>query len=242
MNSASPLRPEEAILRVFCVDDHAIFLEGLRAFFGILAQRGERIAFAGSAQSSSKALADIELLRPDIVLLDVWLSRRPGFTGLDLLRDLRARGNDIPVIAYSGILLNEPQLEEFLELDLDGYLLKDGNPQSVLQAILQVMEGKPFFSPEIEPLFNRIRAKRKSQAESNAFLPIHLLSQQERAVLVQILKGVPRKEIAETMNLTRSSIDTYRRRILLKLDIPDFAELDVPLMLVHLAQNDRAGL
>lgn len=236
MNSPSPLRPDDSIIRVFCIDDHAIFLEGLKAFFGIMAARGERIAFAGSAQSTQKALSEIRLVRPDILLLDVWLSRRPGFTGLDLLRELRENQIDIPVMAYSGILLTEAQLEEFLALDLDGYLLKDGNPQNVLQALLQIMEGKPYFCPEIQPMLRRVRAKRRRKDDTNAYLPFHLLSQQERAVLLQILKGLPRKDIAEGMNLTRSSIDTYRRRILLKLEIQDFAEIDPAQAMTQLAQ------
>ncbi|MEZ0375125.1 MAG: hypothetical protein ACAI44_38925, partial [Candidatus Sericytochromatia bacterium] len=65
MNSIPPSRSDDAIIRVFCVDDHAIFLEGLRGFFSVMANRGERIAFAGSAQDSQKAFSEIMLLRPD---------------------------------------------------------------------------------------------------------------------------------------------------------------------------------
>jgi two-component system nitrate/nitrite response regulator NarL len=238
MSSTSPNSSDDAIVRVFCVDDHAIFLEGLRGFFGIMASRGERIAFAGSAQDSQSALSQIMLVRPDLLLLDVWLSRRPGYTGLDLLRNLRNNQIDIPVIAYSGILLSEAQLLEFLELDLDGYLLKDGNPQNVLAAVLQVMDGKSYFCPEIEPLLKRIRSKRVKTIESRAGLPFYLLSQQERLVLQQILKGVPRKDIADFLKVTRSSIDTYRRRIIQKLGIQDFAELDIPQVLKELVLHE----
>lgn len=240
MNAVPPSRPDDTIIRVFCVDDHAIFLEGLRAFFGMMANRGERIAFAGSAQDSQSALSQITLVRPDILLLDVWLSRKPGFTGLDLLRNLRSNQIDIPVIAYSGLLLSEAQLLEFLELDLDGYLLKDGNPQTVLSAVLQVMQGKSFFCPEIEPILKRIRVKIAKNIESYAILPFHLLSQQERTVLQQILKGVSRKDIAEALSITRSSIDTYRRRIFQKLGIQDFAELDIPQVLKQLDLHDNS--
>ncbi|PKL75142.1 MAG: hypothetical protein CVV27_16910 [Candidatus Melainabacteria bacterium HGW-Melainabacteria-1] len=235
MSSFPPSRPEDAIVRVFCVDDHAIFLEGLRAFFGLMAAKGEKIAFAGSAQDSQTGFSQISLVRPDILLLDVWLSRRPGFTGLDLLRKLRRHHIDIPVLAYSGSLLSETQLLDFLALDLDGFLLKDGNPQNILAAVLEVMAGNSFFCPEIEPLFQRLRAKLAKDVDGFADLPFHLLSQQERTVLQSVLQGVPRKDIAESLNITRSSIDTYRRRILQKLGIQDFAELDIPQTLKQLS-------
>lgn len=236
MNSSLPPRPDDAIVRVFCVDDHAIFLEGLRAFFGLMAAKGERIAFAGSAMDSQKGLSEILLVRPDILLLDVWLSRKPGFTGLDLLRELRNRQIGIPVLAYSGTLLSETQLLDFLELDLDGFLLKDGNPQVILSAVLEVMDGNPYFCTEIQPILKRVRNRLAPPLSHHAAPPVQLLSQQERTVLQHILKGVPRKDIADSLNISTSSIDTYRRRILQKLGIQDFAELDIPQILKLLAQ------
>lgn len=237
MNPRLVNQSDESIIRVYCVDDHAIFLAGLKAYFGIVATRGQRIAFAGSAQNSQQALSEIQLLRPDILLLDVWLSRKPGSTGLDLLRNLRQLKIDIPVIAYSGTLLSESQLIEFLELDLDGFLLKDGNPENILAAMLKVMEGSAYFGPEIQPLLKRVQAKLAQNLKGSVAHPVYLLSQQEKIVLQQFLKGLPRKDIAEALNLARGSIDTYRRRIFRKLGIQDFDELDIPKILKQLASD-----
>jgi DNA-binding NarL/FixJ family response regulator len=203
--------------RVFIVDDHPMMRLGLGHF---LTQDGD-ISICGEAPDAAAALAGIERIHPDLVLLDISLE---GRSGLDLLRDLRLRFPGIPVLVHS---MHDEMIyaERALAAGARGYLMKRETGEKVRVAVRQVLRGETYLS-------DRLRARAPARAAGRtsrqpALTPIGSLSQREFEVFRLIGCGHTNQEIAAQLHISLKTVEAHREHIKRKLNVTSSTALNL---------------
>jgi len=197
--------------RVFIVDDHPIFREGLRKVISAVPD----MEVAGEAADGSEALRKLSANKYDLVILDLGL---PGTAGLDVLRTLKAKRPSLPVIIMS-IHTEEEYAVRVLKEGASGYLTKESVPVDLIKAIRKALIGGIYVS---DSLGERFAGKLLGHTENK---PHESLSKREYQIFRLIVKGRSAKEIAREVSLARPTVSTYRARILDKMKMKTNAEL-----------------
>jgi DNA-binding NarL/FixJ family response regulator len=200
--------------RVLLADDHGIFLAGLRR---LLEQQGD-LDVVGVALDGREAVRLAEELRPDVVVMDVTM---PGLNGVEATRLIRERVPGARVIALS-MHADRAFVMGMLQAGASGYLSKDSAADELVTAIRVVQDGKSYLSPQVTQVVveNSLSRQPARGGESRP-----LLSNREREVLQLIAEGKSTREIAMFLQLGEKTVETYRRRIMGKLDLRSLAEL-----------------
>jgi DNA-binding NarL/FixJ family response regulator len=202
--------------RVFIVDDHPMMRLGLAQF---LTQNGD-LSICGEAADAAAALAGIERLHPDLVVLDIALE---GRSGLDLLVDLRRRFPQIPVLVHS---MHDAMIyaERALAAGARGYLTKQETGEKVRIAVRQVLSGKTYLSPRLQA-HEPARARRTSRRP--ALTPIGSLSPREFEVFHLIGRGGTNQEIARHLHISLKTVEAHREHIKRKLRVSTSTALNL---------------
>ena len=196
--------------RLYLVDDHAIVREGLRA---VLEAGG--MSVVGESDSVTEALADIERLAPDVVLLDLGLRER---SGLDLLSQLQGRGLSTRVLVLT--VSDRPwHMAEATRLGAAGYLLKGASGEEVLGAIRELLQGGTHFTPLLPG-----GADARSGVSGGGD-PMASLSARERQIMRMVVAGMSSAAVGRELHLSPKTVDTYRSRLMAKLGVHDLANL-----------------
>jgi two-component system, NarL family, invasion response regulator UvrY len=194
--------------RLYLIDDHALVRDGLRA---VLEGGGHTVV--GDAAEPTPALADLARLKPDIVLLDLSLGERSGF---ELLEELQRRKLDARVIVLS--MSSQPRhVAEALRLGALGYVLKGSPSIELLEAVQAVSQGRRYLGHSEAELALRGLTESGSGAQA--------LSPRERQVLVMVARGASSTAIGEQLHLSPKTVDTYRSRLMAKLELADVPAL-----------------
>ena len=196
--------------KIYLVDDHAMLRDGLRA---LLEHAGH--AVVGEAGDVPEAIADIVRLQPDIVLLDLELD---GRSGLELLDELRQRALPTRAIILS-MSAAAGNVAEALRLGAAGYLLKGSASVDLMAAIEAVAAGRRYLSAKVTEVLAE-RVGRRAEVS-----PLDSLSPRERQILKLVADGCSSARIAEMLHLSPKTVDTYRSRLMEKLNISDIASL-----------------
>jgi len=200
------------LTKIFIVDDHAIFREGLRKV--ISDTPGMEVANeAGSGPEALQKILGTDVY--DVVILDLGL---PGMGGFDVLRILKAERPLLPVIIMS-IHTEEEYAIMVLKEGASGYLTKESVPADLIKAIKKAVAGGTYVS---ESLGERFADKLLGRTEIK---PHECLSNKEYQIFRMIVEGKSIKEIAHELSLARPTVSTYRTRILHKMDMKSNAEL-----------------
>jgi DNA-binding NarL/FixJ family response regulator len=199
--------------RVFIVDDHPVFREGL---VGVV-KREPDFMVCGEADNASHALSAIESLKPDLVLADIGL---PGKSGLELLKDLRAMCPELAVLVIS---MYEETLyaERVLRAGARGYLMKQEGPENILRAMRQVLNGQTYVSERMSVRILNVFSGRSDKARS----PIARLSDREFEILQLIGQGKDSSAIAKHLHVSSKTVDAHRGHIKEKLNLKNGTEL-----------------
>lgn len=200
--------------RVFLVDDHPMVRERLAH----LIDQQEDLRVCGEASDAIDALDGICRVRPDIAIVD--LSLRAS-NGLDLIKDLKSRGSDVPVLVLS---MHDESLyaERVLRAGAMGYVSKQEATRNILLAIRRVLEGSVYVSPGVAGSLVKRMVGGISPGEAS---PISRLADRELQVFQLIGRGQGTRKIAESLNLSVKTVESYRARIKEKLQIDDGVKL-----------------
>ena len=206
--------PAPAKSRVFLVDDHAMFREGLRQ----LIEREPDMAVCGDAADANTALEAIDAAKPDLVIVDISLG---GFSGIDLIKTIKGKYEDLPVLVVS---MHEESLysERALRAGAMGYVMKHEPSKTVKTAIRKVLEGDLFLSPKMA---GSMVAKLIRGGGEQSSSPLELLSDRELEVFRMLGYGKPVRLIAEEMNVTVPTVNSFRNRIKEKLNLKSSTEV-----------------
>jgi DNA-binding NarL/FixJ family response regulator len=201
------LQPTTVVL----ADDHAIVREG---FAALCVANGIRV-LAECADGPS-AVETVSALHPDFAILDLHM---PGMTGIEVVRKLRAAGCPSKMIILS-ISRDEGTVLEALRAGADGYLLKDGPARHLVDAMSFVRDGGVYLSPLLRGagLFTR---QDKNPAEDS----VRSLSAREMEVFSYLVNGLRPKDIAELLEISPKTVDTYRASLMRKLNVHDLVGL-----------------
>src|ERR1039458_3997270 len=196
---------------VILADDHAIVREG---FAALCAANGIRVL--AECSDGCTAVETISMLNPDFAILDLQM---PGLTGIEVVRKLRAAGCPSKMIILS-ISRDEGTVLEALRAGADGYLLKDGPARHLVDAMSFVRDGGVYVSPLLRGagLFTR---QDKNPAEDS----VRSLSAREMEVFSYLVNGLRPKDIAELLEISPKTVDTYRASLMRKLNVHDLVGL-----------------
>jgi NarL family two-component system response regulator LiaR len=200
-------------MRIFIVDDHQLFREGLK----FLLSDWDFVDEVHEAENGKDFLEKLENVTPDIVLMDIEM---PGINGIDATRECLKICPDAKIIALS-MYGNENYYTGMIDAGAKGFLLKNSKFDDVQRAITEVVNGNNYFSPEI--LNGIIRnLNRKQNKPKNSDLTVR-----EIEVLYNICKGMSNQEIAENLHLSKRTVDKHRENILLKTQSGNTAQMVV---------------
>jgi len=204
---------EETIdVTVVLADDQAIVRQG---FAALCRERG--IQILGEATDGPQALEMIQELKPDFAILDLQM---PGLTGAEVIRRLRLAGYTGKLIILS-FSQEEATVMEALRAGADGYVLKDGPFRHLLDAINFVKEGGIYVSPLLHGA-GIFGGHTPGRVQSD---PIGSLSPREMEVFQYLVNGLRAKDIAQLLDISPKTVDTYRASLMRKLNVRDLVGL-----------------
>ncbi len=202
-------------IRVLIADDHALVREGIRQ---VLAE-SEGFHVVAEAGRGDQALALAQQHEPDVAVLDITME---GGSGLDAAAQLRQTLPNVRVLILS-MHHHAQYLLQAVRAGAHGYVLKDGQPAELREAVRAVHGGRTFYSPPVaDKLSAALRGELEDQQRQNAF---ERLTAREREVLVRVSNGLTSKEIAAELGISPRTVETHRESLMRKLDIRNMAGL-----------------
>ena len=201
--------------RIFLVDDHAMFREGLRQ----LIDREPDFVVSGDAADFEEALKGISAATPDLVITDISLS---GTSGIDLIKTLKSRHPELPVLVVS---MHEETLyaERALRAGAMGYVMKQEPAKAVKAAIRKVLGGDIHLS---EKMASAVLGKLvHERTDEKPVSPMENLSNRELEVFRLLGEGKASRDIAQQLDLSVATINSFRNRIKEKMNFKNSTEL-----------------
>ena len=199
-------------VRVLIVDDHSLFRHGISA---VLTNK-ENISVVGEAVNGLEAIEKAEQLRPDVILMDL---NMPQCSGLEATQALQTKMPQVNILVLT-VSDNEADLFAAIKFGATGYILKNTEPEELVQAIYHIAQGGVILSPimaskllaEFKDLETGAEKKPAQEAESN-------LSPREDEVLHLVSQGATNKEIADSLFISENTVKTHLRNIMDKLHL-----------------------
>src|SRR2546427_1071064 len=200
--------PPEA-KRIVIVDDHPLFRKGLEQ----LIHSDSAFAVCGEVNNASEAMDVIRKLNPDLAIVDLSL---PGANGIELIKNIRAEFPKLPILVLS---MHDESLYALraLRAGAQGYVMKQEALDSVLHAVRNLLEGRPYLSEEMSAtLIMNYSHQEAGEAKAR---PTDKLSDRELEVLELIGRGREVREIARVLHLSPKTVETHRAHIKEKLNL-----------------------
>jgi len=202
-------------VRILVVDDHAIVREGVRM---ILAKEND-LEVVGEAGDGQQALDLTELLRPDVIIMDISM---PGMGGIEATQTVRAKHPEVQVLALT-MHEDESYVFQLLRAGAAGYVLKRAAAQDLVQAVRAAAKGEAFLYPSVarkvvEDYLRRVETGEERERYDG-------LTTREKEILTLIAQGLSNQQIAEKLFISIKTVQTHRAHILEKLGLHDRTEL-----------------
>jgi DNA-binding NarL/FixJ family response regulator len=213
---------EQRRLRVFLVDDHAMFRAGVRAELGGVAggdQRDLGVDVVGEASTVAEAISLVTAVQPDVVLLDVHMPDGGGRAVLEALRRSR------PQIKFLALSVSDAAEDVIglIRAGARGYVTKTISPEQLADAIRRVADGDAVFSPRLAGFVLDAFAARPDVPVADPELD--QLTNREREVLRLLARGYAYKEIAKELYISIKTVETHVSNVLRKLQMSNRYEL-----------------
>ncbi len=194
--------------RIYLIDDHLIVRAGLRA---LLESAGHTIV--GEGADITQALSEVNRMEPEVVLLDLHLDGRSGF---EVLAELQRRNLSARVIVLS--MSDQPRnVAEALRMGASGYVLKGAASTELLAAVEAVALGRRYLGAGLTDIAVQGLTTDADKGST--------LSPRERQILVMVARGKSSAAIGEELHLSPKTVDTYRSRLMAKLELADVPAL-----------------
>ncbi len=203
------------MIRVFLADDHAVVRDGLK----YLLESQADIQVIGVAGDGKNAVQQCLQLKPDVTLMDIAM---PGINGIDATQQILQQEPSIRVIILS-MHDSREHIFRALKAGAIGYLLKESAGDEVIQAVRTVFQGQRYLSQRITEKVVEDYLSLENHLVSHD--PLEKLSERERQVLQLVVEGKSSAEIAKVLYLSVKTVETYRSRIMEKLEISDLPSL-----------------
>lgn len=220
-----------SVRTVLIVDDHTLFRKGLAE----LIERRSQIRVVAATGRSDEACRLVRECRPDALLLDLNL---PPAGGLGLLECMRETSGTLPVTLILTVSEDEADLASALRAGVQGYLLKDMEPDEVIDAIERAARGETVVAPAMTgKLVQLLHAGETKSAEDDL---VASLTPREREVLAHLAQGASNKAIARLLDISPDTVKLHVRHILVKLNLASRVTAAVFAIEHNLAQSGPA--
>jgi DNA-binding NarL/FixJ family response regulator len=197
--------------RILIVDDHTLVRDGLCR----LIEMEQDMEVVGQTGLGHKAVELAEKLKPDVVLLDYSL---PDIDGLETTQQILKTGVKSRILILT-MYANEEYATRLIRAGASGFLVKAASSDELLAAIRKVARRGIYVSPSImDKMVGRITQPPEEQPET-------LLSDREMQVLLRLSRGAATREVAQSLSLSVSTVETYRSRILDKLELRNNSDM-----------------
>ena len=202
-------------IRVLLADDHNLIRAGLRR----VVESQPEFTVAGEAEDGRQAVAMVESLKPDVVVMDIGM---PLLNGIEAARQIRTAHPDTQIVMLS-MHSDEGYVLRALKAGAKAYLLKDSAEADLARAIRAAAEGKSFFSPAVgKVLLEDYMRKLQRTGKEDSY---ELLTPREREILQLVAEGKSSKEVANLLDLSVYTVETHRARVMQKLNLHGIPEL-----------------
>lgn len=214
------------MIRVLLVEDQPIYRTGLQGALTI----DPTIQVIGEASNGKEAMIQLEALEVDVVLLDVNMPVQGGLQTVPLIQEKWPKVGIVMLTVYDEAKL----IQKFLDLDVDGYLLKEAEGREIREAIKMVSAGGTYYGAEVMKIMSRhLRNQMRNP------LPEVHLTQREREVLQLIIEEHTAPEIAEALFISLETVSSHRKNIREKLKVRNTAGIVREALRMGLAPMNR---
>jgi DNA-binding NarL/FixJ family response regulator len=196
-------------VRVLIVDDHPVTRDGLRAALAT----ADEVEVVGEATNGSEAVAQAQVLCPDVVFMDV---RMPGMDGIEATQRIREANPQTKVILFT-VEGSRSTLIQAMQAGVSGYLLKEASAAELAHAASVAMRGEAVIHPSLTRAFIE-------EAQYIEHKPEAQLSRRESEILQRIAWGATTKEVAHELGISPHTVKTHLERIFEKLGANDRAQ------------------
>lgn len=199
--------------KILIVDDHGLFRAGLRSML-----ERKKFAVVGEAGDGRSAARLIPKLRPQMISTDISM---PGWNGIEFIRKIHADFPEVKLLVIS--MHNETRfIMESFAAGASGYLLKDCGFDEITAALRVILAGQKYIGPTVADIvLERAIAQWLSEHESR----VPKISGREREVLQLVAEGKSTREIATSLYVSVKTVETHRRQIMGRLNLPSIAQL-----------------
>lgn len=198
------------MIKVAIVDDQAL----VRGAFSLMLSIEEDIELVGEAADGQAAIELVQRTRPDVVLMDIEM---PRCNGLEATRTIRDLSRVIILTTFD----RDDYLFSALEAGASGFLLKNCEPETLLEAIRTVAEGSSLLAPEVTRRVIDMAVQSHAQPTTATHPAVAKLTQRELDVLVAISEGLSNAEIAAKLFVSEATVKTHVSSVLAKIEARD---------------------
>lgn len=201
-------------IRVLVVDDHTLLRRGLIS----LLEMSQDIKVVGQATNGIEAIELAEKLRPDVILMDI---NMPKLNGIEATKEITKNIKGINILCLT-IHDDEEYIAEMIRAGAKGYILKDSEPSSVVQAVNRLVNGETFFPSHLmEKVMTRFHELAKGQTQVTKNEIMGQLTKRELEVLQCIVDGMSNKEIAGVLFISEKTVKNHITNLFRKIDVSD---------------------
>ena len=198
--------PNDNLIRVLVVDDHAIIRKGVKAVLDLVPD----IELAGEAENGKQAIKMNLELQPDVILMDLMM---PEMDGIACIREIKVQRPEARILVLTNFA-GEDMIFPAIKAGAMGYHLKDSSPEALEEAIRQVFRGEPSLHPLIaKKVLEELHTHPEDQETYET------LTKRELEVLSLIAHGLENREIAEQLVVSEATVRTHVSNILSKLHL-----------------------
>ncbi len=189
--------------RVMLVDDHPLMRRGINQLLSL----EEEFEVVAEASNGTEAIALAHEVEPDMILLDLNMK---GMSGLDTLKALRTDGSSATIVILT-VSDSAADIEAIVRAGADGYLLKDTEPDQLVELLKDAVHGNKAYSDVVAAYL------RDRQDQTDVF---DLLTEREAQILGEVAKGYRNKQIADRLFISESTVKVHMKSLLKKLRVP----------------------
>jgi two-component system response regulator DevR len=203
--------PKSHPVRIVLVDDSSLVRQGIKAVLTAQAPTPP-IQVIGEAANVADAISTVARLKPDVVLLDI---RLPDGSGFDACKEILKKQPETRVLVLTSFT-NDTFIYDAITAGAQGYLMKEIDPQGLVQAIHDIAAGKSILSPDVMAGVMRVVRSGGSHDDRGG---LGALSAQERRVLALVAEGKTNKEIGLSLGLSDNTVKNYLVSVFEKLKV-----------------------
>jgi NarL family two-component system response regulator LiaR len=217
----------EKKIRVIVADDHSVVRQGLRMF--LLVQPD--MEMVGEAQNGREAVALVDQLAPDVVLMDLLM---PQMNGIEATTAIKAAHPETQVLVLT-TFLEDTRVAEAIQAGAVGFLLKEVDAEELIRAVRGAARGEPQLHPDAARMLMGLATRPKAAPE-----PPTPLTERERDVIALLAEGQSNKQIARALSSSETTVKGHVANILGKLELADRTQAAVYAVRNGLAREVRS--